>query len=341
MTPERLAELLDRFDGKHIAVVGDFCLDRYLYIDPQLTELSLETGREAHQVVGMRCSPGAGGTVVNNLRALGISVAVVSVVDDDCHGHELRALLDAEGSSVSGMITTVGRPTPVYLKPMFQLAEGGWIEGSRLDILPRSPLDPQSERQVIDQLQRVVGDVAGVVIADQIESPECGVITSTVREAIADLAGEHPHVKILADSRARIGQFCGVMLKPNAREACMAVNPEARSFPPAMAEWAGRELAQRTGHPVFVTLGAEGIAVCDTCFVTEIPAVTPIGQIDIVGAGDSVSAGIIGALASGADPTEAAEIGMLMAGVTVRKIGTTGTASQAELRALHHETAEG
>ena len=53
--------------------------------------------------------------------------------------------------------------------------------------------------------------------------------------------------------------------------------------------------------------------------------------IDIVGAGDSVLAGLAMALGAGAAPAEAAELGNLAGGVVVKKIGTTGTADVEEL----------
>ena len=71
MDAERLQDLLLRFPKCRIAVLGDFFLDKYLDVDPALAEVSLETGKTAHQVVSIRCSPGAAGTVVNNLAALG------------------------------------------------------------------------------------------------------------------------------------------------------------------------------------------------------------------------------------------------------------------------------
>jgi bifunctional ADP-heptose synthase (sugar kinase/adenylyltransferase) len=65
----------------------------------------------------------------------------------------------------------------------------------------------------------------------------------------------------------------------------------------------------------------------------HVPA-PPVDQpIDIVGAGDSAMAAIGAALASGAHPLEAAQLGNLAAAVTIRKLGTTGTASAAEILA--------
>ncbi len=68
MSPDRFASLTGRYGTLRIAVVGDFCLDRYYEIDPALAEVSIETGRTVHNVVNLRAQPGGAGTVVNNLR---------------------------------------------------------------------------------------------------------------------------------------------------------------------------------------------------------------------------------------------------------------------------------
>jgi bifunctional ADP-heptose synthase (sugar kinase/adenylyltransferase) len=70
MERQRLIEILDRFSGLRIAVVGDFFLDKWLEIDRSLDELSVETGLTAYQVVAKRCYAGAAGTVLSNLSAL-------------------------------------------------------------------------------------------------------------------------------------------------------------------------------------------------------------------------------------------------------------------------------
>ena len=70
MTADRLGELLGAFTGLRIAVLGDFFLDKYLDVDPALAEYSIETGKTAHQVVAIRKSPGAAGTVGPSLKNL-------------------------------------------------------------------------------------------------------------------------------------------------------------------------------------------------------------------------------------------------------------------------------
>src|SRR5258707_12063468 len=90
-----LEQILSRIPSLRIGVLGDLFLDRYLDIDATLTEPSLETGLDAYQVVGVRASPGAAGTVINNLVALGVgAVYPIALIGDDGEGHELRQALD-------------------------------------------------------------------------------------------------------------------------------------------------------------------------------------------------------------------------------------------------------
>lgn len=97
-----------------------------------------------------------------------------------------------------------------------------------------------------------------------------------------------------------------------------------------LAALAGR-WAGELGQGVFVTLAEEGIIAATAQGVWRVPAVPVKPPIDVVGAGDSVSANIALALGAGASPVEAAEIGSLAGSIVIKKLGTTGTASVAEL----------
>ena len=91
----------------------------------------------------------------------------------------------------------------------------------------------------------------------------------------------------------RIGLFENIILKPNVREAASAVQPDVTGEPErATAEAAAAALYARTGQPVFLTLGGDGIMAFHADGPTHIPAVPVTGPIDIVGAGDATMAGI-------------------------------------------------
>ncbi len=333
MDERRLDELLNRFPHVHVLVVGDFFLDKYLVIDRQLSEVSLETGLEAYQVVEARCSPGAAGTVTSNLRALGVKVAALGVIGDDGEGYELKQGLAERGVDIEPLIQRADLFTPTYTKPMMRESDGREHEIQRLDIKNRAPLPSDAEEQVIARLRQLTHKVDAVVIADQVPERNCGVITDRVREEIGRLAVRYPDKTFAADSRQRIGLFQHVVIKPNWREAILALRPEWEGgFTLETARECGTELFRRNQKPVFLTVGSQGILLFTEEGCRHIPAVPVEGKVDIVGAGDSVMAGVVSALGSGAEPEEAALLGNLVASVTIQQIGTTGTASPAQVR---------
>lgn len=332
MTRERLQDLLNRFPEQKVLIVGDFFLDHYLMIDRALSETSLETGLEAYQVVEIRNSPGAGGTVANNLRALEVQTYAITLIGQDGHGYELLHELRWRGVNVDGALQHPTRFTPTYTKPMLRELNGTVHEINRLDIKNRTPLEPDWEERIIVLLRDFVPEMDGVIVADQVEERNCGVVTDRVREEICRLAQEYPQKIFFADSRARIGEYHHLMIKPNQREAKRVFEPDWEGVCTLEeAREAGIRLHQRTGKPVFLTVGEAGVLVIDSTGVTHIPAVPVTGEIDIVGAGDSTSAGTVSALCSGANTVEAAQIGQLVASITVQQIGTTGVATRQQV----------
>lgn len=346
MNQSHLDQLLIKFPLLHILVVGDFFLDKYLSLDPSLSEISLETGLEAYQVVEIRHSPGAAGTVVSNLRAMETQVSVVGVIGQDGEGFDLKQDLRRLGVNMTGLVETPQRFTPTYTKPMLRAVEPGGPERelNRLDIKNRRPLSNELEAAVIDHLERLLPEVDGVIIADQVQERNCGVITDRVRAALARLAARYPAKIFAVDSRVRIGEFEGVMVKPNLPEARAAVGGLAgwkrgrvekwkdEGDELAMARLCGQMLFEKNQLPVFVTLGAQGILVATEQGIDHIPGITVAGEIDIVGAGDSVMAGLVATLCAGGTPQEAAWVGNLAASITIQQIGTTGTASREQLQ---------
>jgi len=332
MDKPRLQAILARFPSITVLVVGDFFLDKYLVIDRRLSEVSLETGLETYQVVEVRSSPGAAGTVTSNLRALDVNVVALGVIGDDGEGYELKWGLVERGVDIEPLLVRVNRFTPTYIKPMMREPDGQEHEIQRLDIKNRSPLPAEVEEEVIARLRALVPKVEAVVVADQVQERNCGIITDRVRDEIAALALIYPDKVFAADSRERIGLFRHVIIKPNRREATLAVWPDwSGEFPLEVARECGAELFRRNQKPVFLTAGPHGILLFTEEGYEHVPAVPVSGEIDTVGAGDSVMAGVVSALCAGAEAHEAALVGNLVASITIQQIGTTGTASRMQV----------
>ncbi len=337
-----VSELLDRFGDARIAVVGDFFLDKYLVVDPAVEETSIETGLAAHQIVGKRLAPGAAGTVTSNLAALGVgTIHAVGIVGRDGEGFELQVGLRTRGITTDLLVEAPDRFTPTYTKPMALQGDGSEVEMNRQDIKNRDATPPHLEAAVIDRLRQVVGAVDAVVVLDQVQERNFGVVTDGVRAEIATLADQHPDTVFFGDARAHIADFRNIIIKPNAFEAVAAVRPEHVDEPaPDLARACAEELAGRTARPLYVTLGPDGMLVFDGSswrHARTIPAAKPI---DIVGAGDSTTAGIVSSLCCGASLHDAAVMGNVVASITIQRIGTTGTASPDEVRARFARFAE-
>lgn len=315
-----------------MAVVGDFFLDKYLEFDPDLAEISIETGRVANQVVSVRHAPGAAGTVVSNLIALGAaSVIPVGFTGDDGEGYELRSDLERLGCRTSLLKTAGKLHTPTYVKPCNLKIPGLDGEAERYDTKNRRPLPVELQTELIEDLVGLLDRVDAVVIADQVVDPECGVITTSMRGTLAEAAESYPHVVFFADSRSRAALFSNVIVKPNQLELVAAVCGEGVAVTDETVLQAGRSLTHRTGKQVFVTRSERGILVFDGEQLLEVPGVRVEGPIDSTGAGDSASAGAAMTLASGGTSGEAALVANLVASITVQQIGVTGVARPEQL----------
>jgi rfaE bifunctional protein kinase chain/domain len=336
LTRERLQQLLGHFPRLTIGLVGDLFLDRYLDIEPGVREMSIETGLEAYQVARVRNSPGALGTIINNLAALGVGQLVpLAVIGDDGEAYDLLKQLARLPVDTTHVVRDPLRQTPTYTKPLKRDAGGTWRELNRLDLRTRGPLRPETQAEVLQRLPTVLREADGLIVLDQVSEDDWGVVSSAVRERLVELAARTDKPMII-DSRAHIGAFrCGI-LKPNRSECLKAVGLEPAAherLPQAVTS-----LCQRTGQPVFCTLGEAGMLLArpqhEPCLL---PAHPVSGPTDSVGAGDSATAGITAALLSGASYEEAGAVGNLVASITIRQLGTTGTATPEQVVARWDE----
>jgi len=306
-------------------VVGDICLDRWCTYDVSLSEPSRETGIPTVGVMGSYVSPGAGGTVANNLASLNAyRIAVLGVLGDDGNGFELERALEERGVSLDLMIKDPQLPTFTYNK-LFN-SETGAEDRPRVDFIPFRPLPPAVERKVMQRLESAIAGFDVVIAADHARTEHGGVITPGVRLLLRTLAHRYPDKIIWAHSRRRSEHFRGVIVKPNrqeADEACM------RLFQTVDYERLRNHLETKL---MIVTRGSDGALVVEPGRATAVMTVPVAKPVYPCGAADSFSAGAALALAATGSPIEAARFGNLVASVTMMKEGT-GTASPEEVLA--------
>ena len=174
------AEILDGFKKLKALVVGDICLDRWCTYDPATSEPSRETGIPRLGVVSTEVTPGGGGTVANNLAALGAGkVAVLGIRGDDGFGFELVRALNERGITANLMVEIRRWQTFTYTKLLN--SQTGIEDQPRVDFISTKPLPPEAEKRVIDNLVSAIEGFDVVLVADQAETAAGGVVTPAVR----------------------------------------------------------------------------------------------------------------------------------------------------------------
>lgn len=335
MNHERLSAIMGRYAGLRIAIAGDFFLDRYLHIDPAKGETSIETGLPVHNVVEVRAQPGAAGTILNNLVALGVGeIHPIGFCGDDGEGYELRRALESKpGVSLEHFAVAPSRRTPVYCKPLVIEPGRPPRELSRFDSKNWSPTPEPVQRDLIASIRALAPRVDAILLMDQVDLPETGAATRAACEAVRGALAEKSSLVVLADSRRGFRDFPPLPFKMNADELARTIGGTAGGSG-EVAEQAAA-LADRNGHPVFVTMSERGIISAFPGRKAEsVPAHPVRGPIDIVGAGDAVSANLAAALAAGASPREAMTLAMAASSLVIHQLGTTGTASPAQIAEL-------
>ena len=259
-----------------IAVIGDFCLDKYLFLSPELNEISVETGKTAFQIRARRVFAGAGGTVANNLRALGAATFCFGIVGDDGDGFELLKALRGIGADVSGMVASPEVLTSTYVKPTSPDGAGGWVEENRYDVRNPGPFPTAAVDALKENFRKRVAEFDAVVVLEQFPPGSETTFSPDFRAFLADVARANPAVFFLCDSRFFAESYRETLVKCNANELLdvfatargadrkreTTLSGDAESNVAALCE-AGVWLAKRNGRPVLATRGAFGSLLFD------------------------------------------------------------------------------
>jgi len=328
MKNELLKKIISEIELVKIAVLGDFCLDAYWFIDESKSEMSIETGQMTRPIKEQRYSLGGAGNVTNNLAAMGVKdVRAFGVLGTDPFGTEMVKIMRRNGINPENLlIQEEDWSTHVYTKPYV-----GDFEEGRIDFGNFNRLSEKIADKLIQNLRNAIPEVDVIIINQQVLS---GIHTEYFRKELVGVIQSFPQKVFIVDSRNYNDSYDGAYRKMNDTEAARlcGLNKEASDVVLySEVNEAGLELFNRFGKPLFITRGARGSVVVDERGVTDIDGLMIISKVDTVGAGDSYLAGAASALAAGYSMTEAAEIGSFVAGVTVQKLFQTGTASPDEI----------
>lgn len=320
--------------GSRIGVVGDLVADVYI------SGLTDRVSREAPVLI-LRYEedwlrPGGAANVAANIAALGATACMVGAVGDDDIGRKLIAQLSLGNATTPGVQChhVIAAPDRSTISKTRMLAGAKLTQRQQVLRLDREPAERPDGRliaQICDRVASLDAEVDAWVASDYGYGSFGGDLCGLLR----DIAQRKP---VLADSRWGLTKFSGLTLvKPNEEEARQTAHELGLSMADENALAA--ELARRlNARAVLMTLGNKGMVLAsqgdghnDGERIVTIPAVGTEQIVDLTGAGDSVAATLIAAVASGCDVETAARLANHAGGIVVMKEGAA-TASPEELR---------
>ncbi len=327
MKLERVKALIEIFRRQRILVVGDLMLDKYIH--GSVERISPEAPVPVVQVNHERRVPGGAANVAYNICALGGQACVAGIVGDDAAGAELLAILNERGIGTEGVRVIKGRPTTVKMRVLAdrqQVVRVDWESHPEL---------PDSEVKVFcSSVEAEIKRSTGVVIEDYNK----GVVRQEVMDRVLSVA-KQSKVPVGLDPKDNLDlKISGLTLAtPNYKEAhaCsgLPIRPQPSGDPlDDVSLRTAAEILMKRWSPeqLIVTLGAKGMYLAARGKVPQVIPTRAREVFDVSGAGDTVIATCVLAMAAGASSDEAAVLGNNAAGVVVAKLGTA-TCSPEEL----------
>lgn len=339
----RLKRLIPRLRGKHVGVLGDLMLDRYLW--GTASRLSPEAAVPVVDFVEQSECLGGAGNVAANIARLGARVEAFGVTGNDEPGHALQKCLRAANIADKGIIVDSKRVTTVKTRI---IAKHHHVV--RVDKERREPLRTETQEKLLRLLFSALKYLDALVLSDY----DKGLITDDFADRVLS-AAHQLHVPVFVKPKtSRLYAYRGARaIVCNAKEAGFYVT---RSLADEQSvEEAGRALLAHFGcSAVVITRGEKGMSLFEESSPRHIhiPAMglevtyARVGQpgvergatgrqvFDLTGAGDTVLSVLALAAAAGAPLADAAMLANTAAGVVVGKLGTASVGPQELLHAL-------
>jgi D-beta-D-heptose 7-phosphate kinase/D-beta-D-heptose 1-phosphate adenosyltransferase len=324
----RYRSLLAGFAGRRVLIIGDLMLDEFIW--GKVSRISPEAPVPVVNVTGESYYPGGAANVARNVRDLTTNAAVLGLAGADEPGKRLLALLEEAGIDTSGTIQSGVLTTTVKTRIIARNQQVVRVDRER-----KVPLADEQAAQAMAYLDRVVGDLDAIIVADYGK----GFLTQALADHICRAARQHGKVLAVDPHPYTSLSWRGATaIKPNRTEAFLAAGlPPSDPVVPVLSDAslleAGRRLKEMwEPESLLITLGEHGMLL----FHGEgAPYHTPTRAkdvFDVSGAGDTAIAAFTLGLSAGATPAEGAELANRASGIVVGKLGTA-TVTAAELQA--------
>jgi len=324
LSTARAIELVGRFPGKKLLIVGDVMLDRYVF--GRVERLNPEAPVPVLHAKGQHRATGGAGNTAKNAAGLGASATLIGIVGADAAAAELEVASREEGT-VPVLICDPNRPT---------IEKKRYIVGSqqmlRVDYEETHDIDGTVEDQVVTAIREEASKADAIIVSDYAK----GMLTRKVADAVIVASATH-EIPVMADVKpSHIDLFKGVTyISPNRKEAHEYLGLNQHLQNGCSKEDLAARLHEAFQANVFLTLSEDGIFVFTRHTPgVHVPQIHRVEIADTSGCGDTAAVAILLGKLAGATDVEAAQIGNAAGAVIAGKIGAVALTQEELVEAL-------
>ncbi len=309
ISEKRFNQIFNKTEKCRIAVIGDLMIDRYVW--GRVNRISPEAPVPVIALEGESSNLGGAANVAANVGALGAEVSLYGLVGDDADARALRVIVDGNEYNSEGIITDPSRKTSVKTRVIAQNQHMVRIDRETIKYV-----EDDIAEEIVHQFKRNIDKTDAVILQDYNK----GVLSPYLIRKIIDLCKESDIFVGVDPKHANFWEYHGVTLfKPNLNELSLAMGRQLQPGE-AFLDLGKQAFKKLEAKYLMVTAGSAGMTLFSEDGIDHIP--TQAHSVhDVSGAGDTVIATIMTALASGATIQEAAILATWAASVVIAEVG--------------------
>jgi D-beta-D-heptose 7-phosphate kinase/D-beta-D-heptose 1-phosphate adenosyltransferase len=323
LTRQHLSDLLERFRGQRVAVLGDLMLDRYYW--GSVRRVSPEAPVPVVEVESESTRFGGAANVAHNIASLGGEPVLIGLLGDDHPGEQFIGMMRDAGLDTGGVLRDAGRQTTIKTRV---IAHSQHVV--RIDTETKTACPEHLVHGLIDAVKSNIHSIDAVLIEDYNK----GVLSPPVIQDVVSVAKEHGKIVTVDPKFENFLEYRGVtVFKPNRREVEEVLGGRLKTR--SDVERAGKRLLEMlSAENVLLTRGDKGMTLCEAGGATTHWGTVADSVQDVSGAGDTVISTLTMALAAGAPVQEACVLANYAGGVVVGSVGIVPIDSHALLDAV-------
>ncbi len=247
-----ITRLFHSFQDKKLLIIGDVMIDAYLWgsvdrVSPEAPVPIVTLNRRESRL-------GGAANVAMNIQNLGGIPVLCSVIGSDSKGALFQELLEEEGLTSEGIITSEDRLTTVKFRVF-----GNNVQMLRVD----EEVVHALKKEESDRLMKKIRDLLATNGIDAIvfEDYDKGVISPPMIEQVLELAGQHDVPVVVDPKKKNFSHYRGVtLIKPNLKELREGLNLNGELVGPEQINKAVLALQDKLQvETVLATLSDKGI----------------------------------------------------------------------------------